>query len=265
MMKTITLMIVCLLPVSVSANDYGLEPENKTTVQPESPYGLDDIKYDTFMGAILPTIHDDVLSQKICVTFADGTKRCFDNEEAYQAFVGGSFSSRMEPAAEPDSCPLCDSGAGYSLGSTSTVSTVTSPVSSSSVLYGMEGYRAHWSVAGGYSNIDNHMIGWPHNVDVTNQPSLGAKLYLHDADHDVIGPVSGAELAAYNGGQIQRSLSRLRVVQRTGINWRPGNLLRKVRMRFRSGTRVRGFRLFRGRAASHSSDTMSYSASSGSS
>lgn len=60
-------------------------------------------------------------------------------------------------------------------------------------------YNARWTVAGGQNNIVNHMAGWPHNKDVAGM-SRGEALALHDADHDRIGPVSGQQLAAMNGG-----------------------------------------------------------------
>lgn len=62
---------------------------------------------------------------------------------------------------------------------------------------GESGYSARWTYPG---NLDNHMAGWPHNVNTTGW-SHSAKLRQHDADHDRIGAVSGRQLAVMNSGR----------------------------------------------------------------
>lgn len=55
-------------------------------------------------------------------------------------------------------------------------------------------YNQRWSVAGGNANVAAHLAAWPHNLTTSEL------LRIHDAEHDIIGPVSGAEIAAMNGG-----------------------------------------------------------------
>ena len=47
------------------------------------------------------------------------------------------------------------------------------------------------------ASLRTHMQGWPHHVD-TSSMTFQNLILLHDQHHDVIGPVSGAQLHAHH-------------------------------------------------------------------
>jgi len=87
--------------------------------------------------------------------------------------------------------------------------TVTRPASSATF------YRQRWTVAGGNSNIANHLSSPPHNFNVRSMTRT-QMFQLHDSHHDRIGPVSFVgNSVVFGANRVMQSTRRIQYRFRT--------------------------------------------------